>query len=150
MTFKLKKTLPVWATLSVGLILLASMTVKNADKITKEQAVKLAEDFIKRNGYTTFPADKSKLSYELFDNLENNADSILKRRYNTLQSKAFCISHGNGKWDVGFLSTDVNIKKLNSLQIQSDLSGRAVIVSDNGEEIRIAHKTPLFSHFKKL
>jgi hypothetical protein len=116
----------------------------------KEQAIKLAEQFIIDNGYTSLPADKSKLSYELFDQLENNVDSILKRRHNTLQSKAFCISENKDRWNVGFLSTEVNLSKLDSKQRQTDLPGRAVIVMKDGKEIRIAHKDPLFSRFIKL
>ena len=118
--------------------------------LTKVQAVKLAEKFIIDNGYTDLPADKSKLSYELFDQYENNVDSILKRRHNTLQPKAFCISEDKDRWDVGFLSVGVELSKLDSLQRQTNLSGRAVIVMKDGKEIRIAHKDPLFSYFKKL
>jgi hypothetical protein len=98
------------------------------EPITKERAIKLAEQFIIDNGYTTLPANKSKLSYELFNQFENSVDSILKRRHNTLHEKAFCVSEDKDRWDVGFLSTDVVLSKLDSLQRQSDLPGRAVIV----------------------
>lgn len=120
------------------------------DQLTKEQAVKLAEQFIIDNGYTNLPADKSKLSYELFDQYENNVDSILKHRRNTLQAKAFCISEDKDRWDVGFLSICVDLSKLDSIQRQTNLSGRAVIVMKDGTEIRIAHKDPIFSYFIKL
>ncbi|HLG02297.1 MAG TPA: hypothetical protein VI731_01800 [Bacteroidia bacterium] len=118
--------------------------------MTKGQAVKLAEQFIKRNGYTTSPADTSKISYELNDQYENRIDSVLKRRYNTLQPKAFCIKEVNDSWHIGFLSTSVDLSKLDSIQRQSNLPGRAVIVMKNGSEIRMAHKDPLFAYFKKL
>lgn len=120
------------------------------EQLTKEQAIKLAEQFIIDNGYTNLLADKSKLSYELFDQYENNVDGILKRRHNTLQPKAFCISNDKDRWVIGFLDTNVDLSELNSLQRQTNLSGRAVIVMKDGKEIRIAHKDPLFSHFKKL
>jgi len=121
------------------------------DTLTQEQAIKLAEKFIIDNGYTSLPANKSKLSYELFDQLgNNNVDSILKWRHNTLQTKAFCIGGDKTRWDVGFLSTSVDLNKLDSIQRQTDLSGRAVIVMKGGKEIRIAHKDPRFSSFKKL
>ena len=136
--------------LSVALVLGLTSAFKTNDQMTKEQAVKLAEQFIIDNGYTNFPADKSKLSYELFDQYENNVDSILKRRHNTLQPKAFCISEDKDRWDVGFLSTGVDLSKLDSAQRQTNLSGRAVIVMKDGKEIRIAHKDPLFSYFIKL
>lgn len=112
--------------------------------------MKLAEQFIIDNGYSQLPADKSKLSYELFDQFENNVDSLLKTRYNTLHTKAFCIGEGQDRWDVGFLSTSVDLNKLDSAQRETNLSGRAVIVMKDGKEIRIAHKEPLFSSFIKL
>mgnify|MGYP001407131226 CR=1 FL=1 len=136
--------------LSVVLVWGLTSAFQTTDQMTKEQAVKLAEQFIIDNGYTNLPADKSKLSYELFDQYENNVDSILKRRHNTLQPKAFCISEDKDRWDVGFLSTGIDLSKLDSIQRQTNLSGRAVIVMKDGKEIRIAHKDPLFSYFIKL
>lgn len=117
--------------------------------ITKEQAVSLAERFIAENGYTTLPANKSTLSRELTDVYEN-IDTLLKYRYNTLHSKAFCFGKNEDSWDIGFLSTTINLNKLDSLARQSNLEGKAVIVSTDGKNIRMAHKTPLFSHFKKM
>lgn len=135
--------------LAIGLIWVFTSSFKT-DPLTKEQAIVLAEQFVIDNGYTNLPADKSKLSYELFDSNENNVDSILKRRYNSLHPKAFCITERNNRWDIGFLSTGVDLSKLDSIQFQSNLTGRAIIVMRNGKEIRIAHKTPLFSLFEKL
>jgi hypothetical protein len=78
--------------------------------LTKVQAIKLAEQFIIDNGYTNAPANKSKLSYELFDQLENNVDRILKQRHNTLQPKAFCINEDKDRWNIGFLSVGCKLK----------------------------------------
>ena len=125
--------------------------LQTGETLTQEHAIKLAEKFIIDNGYTSLPPDKSKLRYELLDQSgNNNADSILKRRHNTLQLKAFCISEDNDRWDIGFLSTKIDINKLDSVQRSSNLPGRAVTVMKNGKEIRMAHKDPLFSYFKKL
>ncbi len=136
--------------ISIGMVWGLTSAFQTTDSLTKDQAIKLAEKFVIDNGYTNLPADKSKLSYELFDQYENNVDSILNQRRNTLQPKAFCISESQDRWDVGFLATRIDLSKLDSTQRQSDLSGRAVIVMKNGKEIRITHKDPLFSHFKKL
>lgn len=116
--------------------------------LTKEQAIKLAEQFIIDNGYTNLSANKDKLNYELFD--DKNKDKIVSRRKNTLHKKAFCISDGDDRWDVGFLSTSIDLNKLNSRKRETDLPGRAVIVFKNGKGIKIAHKDPLFSYFEKL
>ncbi len=119
--------------------------------VTKEMAIKKAEQFIADNGYTTKPANKSKIIYELYDiGANGNVDTILRNRNNNLLSKAFCISEDNEDWHIGFLGAKVKIDILDSVKILPNLPGRAVIVSKNGKEIRIAHKTPLFSHFQKL
>jgi hypothetical protein len=136
--------------LSIALVWGLTSVYETNDQIRKKQAIKLAEQFIIDNGYTSLPADKSKLSNELFDRYENNVDNILKNRYNTLHQKAFCISENTDSWDIGFLSTKVDLNKLDSIQRQTNLSGRAVIVMKDGKEIRNAHKDPLFSFFEKL
>lgn len=148
----MRKTLKILAlsAFSLGTLLVLISAFKTVEPLTKELAIKLAEQFVIDNGYTNFPADKSKLNHELLDVYRSNVDSILKRRHNTLQPKAFCICETKDSWDVGFLSISVNLNKLDSLQRQTNLSGRVVIVMKNGQEIRIAHKAPLFSHFKKL
>ena len=135
-------------TLTLSGLLTLGLTNKS---VTLEEAINLSETFVKDNGYTNVVIkNPQKLSYELFDNMEPNVDSILSRRHNTLQSKAFCYSKHDNEWHIGFLSSSVNVDQLDSLKINSNLSGRAVIVNDNGQEIRIAHKTPAFSYFTKI
>ncbi len=131
-----------------GVLWIFTSSFQKTNELTKEQAIELAEQFIIDNGYTNLSANKTKLNYELLD--ENNMDSVLARRNNTLHKKAFCISENEDRWDVGFLSTNIHINKLDSTKRQTNLSGRAVIVMKNGKEIRIAHKEPLFSLFEKL
>jgi|TARA_B110000211_G_scaffold228090_1_gene283762 hypothetical protein len=131
-----------------GIIWGFTSSFKQTTELTKEQATELAEQFIIDNGYTNLPANKTKLSYELFDG--KNKDSLVARRKNTLHKKAFCISERDDRWDVGFLSTSVDLNKLESKKRETNLSGRAVIVMKDRKEIRIAHKDPLFSHFEKL
>jgi hypothetical protein len=146
MNTSIKKS--TFVVIAIGLVglLITSFCVKS--DLTQEQAVHLAEQFVIDNGYTNLPADKSKLIFELFD--ETNVDTLIIHRHNILQPKAFCISEDKDKWDVGFLYVNIDIKKLDSVQLQTDLPGRAVIVMKNGKEIRMAHKQPLFSRFKKL
>jgi hypothetical protein len=91
------------------------------NSVIQEQAIKLAEQCVVDNGYTLLPTDKSKVSYELFDLDDDGVDNILKRRYNSLQPKAFCVSESDDRWDVGFLSTKVDASGLSSSQRQSDL-----------------------------
>ncbi|MDH4474305.1 MAG: hypothetical protein QE487_16995 [Fluviicola sp.] len=119
-------------------------------KLTEKQAVELAEQFVKDNGYTDSPADKSNLSFELMDQTGEDVSVILERRHNTLHSKAFCISEDNGVWHIGFLAHSVDISNMTALELNNDLSGRVVIVDRKSHKVRMAHKDPLFSMFRKL
>lgn len=119
-------------------------------ELTKEEAIKRAEQFIVDNGYTNLPANNSKLSFELFDHYESNTDSIIKGRHNTLHQKAFCISEDGEEWHVGFLSISVDPSKIDPAEKMKNLAGRAVIVLKKGGGIRMAHKDPLFSKFQRL
>lgn len=144
------KLFRILVSVTFAVVLFAGITAckeqKNV-KSKKEEAIELAEQFIIDNGYTDLPADKSKLSYELF---EKNADAVLEKRFNTLHRKAFCVSEDEDRWHIGFLSTNVDRNKLDSMQLKADLPGRAVTVMKNTNEVKMAHKTPLFSHFEKL
>lgn len=137
---------------TITLIFVGLFSLRLTNKtMSVEEAVNRAEIFVRDNGYTIVLVKNTKnLSYELFDYREPNDDSILIRRHNTLQSKAFCYIRDKNEWYIGFLSSSVNLDQLDSIEINSNLAGRAVIVNDNGKEIRIAHKTPLFSYFTKI
>jgi len=140
--------------ISLYALLLGQSSCKN-DQTSKavtsqEQAVKAAEIFVRNNGYTLYPADKSNLSYELFDGAYANDDTVLYHRHNSLHPKAYFISEDSSTWYIGFVSSRVDTLKLSVNQKQNNLSGRAVIVEKNGREIRMEHKDPLFSYFKKL
>lgn len=149
MNFKSKNLILSSSFLIIGLLLSFSTTIKQKENISEQKAIILAEKYIQDNGYSNAKPNKSKLSFELFED-KNDTNEILKRRYNTLQTKAFCIGNSDGNWDIGFLSIVVHIKNLNKEQRNSDLSGRAVKVSYDGKSIEIAHKDPRFSFFRKL
>lgn len=119
---------------------------RSIEGINKDEAVKVAEQFVKDNGYCSLPPDKGKLQYELYDGYLGGDDSVLKHRRNSLQCHAFCFREDSLKWNIGFLSSKVT-KMPN---VVSDLPGRAVIISKDGKEVRMAHKSPLFSKFRKL
>lgn len=136
--------------LALLLNLACPLALGQTQEVSRQQAIHVAEVFIQRNGYTSKPAETSTLQYELFDAYEKDIHAILKTRRNSLHPKAFCITEEPDSWHIGFLSTSVNLSSLNNSQKQTDLEGRAVIVSKRTKEVRIAHKDPLFSHFKKL
>jgi hypothetical protein len=141
----------ILAILIMGLTLVLTLSFQTHDQVTEEQAIELAEKFIQENGYTILPPNRSKLSYELFDVYEVNVDSFLKRRYNTLQPKAFCVYENDDRWSIGFLSARrIEEHMTEPVNERESPSGRAVIVTKDGKEIRMAHKTPVFSVFRKL
>lgn len=144
---RIKKT-SLFTIIVFGIIWGFTSSFQKSNELTREQSIELAQQFIIDNGYTNLPANKTKLKYELLD--KYNMDTVIVRRKNTLHKKAFCTSERGDSWDIGFLSTSVNINELDSIKRQTDLSGRAVIVMKDGKGIRIAHKEPLFSYFKKL
>lgn len=117
---------------------------------TKEEAIHLAESFISQNGYTKEEPDRSKIKLELFDNYEENIDSVLKRRFNSLHPDAYCISEDSNSWHVGFLFSGVDLNKLDSANYFRNIRGRAVIVPKVGDAIRIAHKEPILAVFKRI
>ncbi|WP_140469749.1 hypothetical protein [Hymenobacter nivis] len=121
-----------------------------AQEVSQQQAIHVAEAFIQKNGYTFKPAEASAPQYELFDADEMDVRAILKARRNSLHPKAFCITEDSDSWHVGFLSTRVNRSSLKASQQQANLAGRVVVVSKRNKEVRMAHKDPLFSHFKRL
>jgi hypothetical protein len=134
-----------------SLVALALMLVTlDHGHISKEQAIIMAEQFVTDNGYCSKIGVKSKLSFELLDSYQKCVDSLLKHRHNSLYCNAFCISDDSTAWHIGFLSTKVDRRTLDSLKAMTDLPGRCIIVSKEGNEIRMAHKTPLFSYFIKL
>lgn len=118
--------------------------------ITKREAIAIAEDFICRNGYTQAPADTSAqpLSYELFDALYP-VDTLLKLRHNRLQPRASYTSRTGDLWHIGFLFQDLPGDGLNVSNSPVIPAGRAVIVDAAGQ-VRLQHKSPAFSKFRKL
>jgi hypothetical protein len=124
--------------------LLAPDSTKTND-ISEEEAVKLAEEFIKANGYTTFRPvpDKKKITLE---SIEWTADvkEILKKRYNSLEPKAYGIGKGlktkNDGFTVIFRYKDVSIKDV----------GRAVTMDSNGKNLRVQHKDIFLKAAEKI
>lgn len=151
MTSKLSIKSLILTFVLIGFFLMLITAFKTNEVVTREQAIILSEQFVINNGYTSLPADTSRLRYELFDSQYKNIDSLLKKRHNMLHPKAFCISEDEDRWHVGFLySRKIINHELDSISRQIDLEGRAIIVFKNGENIKIAHKTPVFSRFEKL
>jgi len=128
-----------------------AMSFARPKKMTQKQAVKKAEDFIRRNGYTEAPLDTSQ--YPLtFEHIEATLDirTLLNSRKSSLHPRAFCVLHDSAGWRIGFLSTIIDPQTLDAASRKTDLPGRTVTVPANGAELRVEHADPQFSKYKKL
>lgn len=134
----------------IGFCSFALFKEKRKAPITLNEAVTLAEKFIKDNGYTKSRADTSKLSPELMDQFRGSLKKVLKTRRNTLHPKAFCYTENDTQFAIGFLSKSEKMRRMDSARKNSDLDGRSVIVMKDGSIVRMAHKDPLFSSWIKF
>lgn len=113
----------------------------------EEKAVRLAEEFVARNGYTDLPPDKNNLSYE---NIEwsDNTDEMLKLRHDTLERKAYGVRYsgkmGGPGWTVAF-------RHKHRYGDVYDETGRIVTMDKNFENLLLEHKVfPLGNVHKKF
>lgn len=102
-----------------------------ATELTETQAIEFAEKFIAQNGYTDLLPDKENLAYESIE-WESDVDEMLKTRHNTLERKAFGISHGRKGNSVGWT---VVFKYKGS----TSKNGRAVTMDLDGSKARVEH-----------
>ncbi len=130
-------------------------------RMSKHHAIKLAEHFVRNNGYTNEPIDtsKHKLSFELNDQIliyssagDHVLETILKKRYNSLSPKASFIYHDKKEkdWVVGFISCGMQTKCMDTTHNQSEIVGRAIIVNEDFRYSKMMHLRPDFSVFKKI
>lgn len=120
----------------------------------EQKAVRLAEEFIKRNGYTSEPADKDNLSYESIER-SANVDELLESRKNSLEPKAYAVSsYGKGEqkgWTVAFRYNKNYLDEVyqkDSIDNYKSL-GRAVTMNENFENLRVEHKSIFLNKLEK-
>jgi hypothetical protein len=97
--------------------------------ISGPEAVAMAEEFVRNNGYTTarpLPADK--LSLESIERVPSR-DDLAAARYDSIQPKAFGYGREGRGWMVAFC-----------FKVPDDEAGRAVTMYDDGAGIRMEHK----------
>ena len=115
-------------------ILLASPLDSFSQELSQTEAVKLAEEFIKINGYTAEKVvyDEKKITLESIE-WSSDLREIFESRHNTLQSKAYGILQGRKNdskgYTVIFRYIDSSIEK----------TGRAVTMDLDGKKIRVEH-----------
>jgi hypothetical protein len=112
----------------------------------EEKAIRLAEEFIRRNGYTDAPADKNNLSPETVE-YSGDVDELLEQRRDTLEPKAYGVStggRGNEKgWTVVFRYSGRfrdKFKTKDKLASNPEEGGRAVTMNENFQNLLVEHK----------
>jgi hypothetical protein len=100
--------------------------------ISESEAIRLAEDFIIRNGYTDLPPDpdRRKLTAEPVV-LASTVDEELRLRHDTLERKADGAYGGAGGWMVYF--------RYKNDKLDPDWR-RTVVMDARGRHIRIMHQ----------
>lgn len=134
---------------------LANTSIKpKPEKLTSPQkAVKIAEEFIARNGHTKKPADRENLSYESVT-FASNVDEVLELRHDSLEPKAYgYLNKAKDKkgWTVIFQRSESRRKQDEKDKIKDFANtGRAVTMDENFENLRVEHKDFILKFAKKL
>ena len=102
----------------------------------EEKAVRLAEEFVARNGYTDLPADRENLSYESIE-WADNVEEMLKWRRDSLERRAYGIRRGGKMGGPGWT---VVFKPKGLDGDGSRKTGRAVTMDGNFKNLRVEHK----------
>lgn len=106
------------------------------EETAEEKAVRLAEEFVARNGYTDLPPDRDNLSYESIEWASDN-DKLLWARHDSLERKACGIRY-NGR--MGRSGWTVVFKHKRGNGTGSGKVGRAVTMDGDFENLRVEHK----------
>jgi hypothetical protein len=110
-------------------------------------AVRLAEEFVKRNGYTDAPGDEDTMIRESIE-WEPDVKKILAQRRNTLEARAYGYA-GFGK--MGTVGWTVAFRPVGEAKSTKEKMGRAVTMDEKFENLRLEHKSfPLANVSKKL
>jgi hypothetical protein len=129
-------SLHLWATVVLGLVMTAGVAegqvARRAKKaIDARQAVRIAERFVRENGYTDFiPVDPRQLNPESIEFSHGRRD-WLKGRHNTLKPKSVGHLKGPKGWTVGFA--------LVKPRDPTRPVGRAVTMDARGRNVRVEH-----------
>ena len=106
---------------------------RQAEESPEAKAVRLAEEFIARNGYTDLPPERGNLSYETVE-WGPNDEEMLRQRRDTLGRKAYGIRYGGrlgaeGGWTVVF-----------RYRKGGNMTGRAVTMNKDFQNLLVEHK----------
>jgi hypothetical protein len=116
--------------LTGGASLSVAQQLEAQGPLTLEEAVDVAERFVRDNGYTDAPADELKVDLD-FESVEftANREELLLQRKNSLQPKAIGARPTSEGWGVAF----------DYFKPQTDTC-RVVVMRHDGSAIRVQHQ----------
>ncbi len=120
---------------AILLLLAAGDSHAQKQKLSNEEAIRLAEQFIAQNGYTDLPPDMDKLVYGVLER-KSNVDRILKGRHDMLERKAYGTVRGRKSGASGWT---VVFRYRHPANVQMRRHGRAVTMNSDGSEMRVEH-----------
>lgn len=130
------------AALSLSTCFALSVLAEPKSVISKSEAVKIAESFIRDNGYTTVRSSLARLAQESMVRRVSDEDER-ELRYNTLNPKAYGISGGGEgprAWAVAFRYSKAANQSLSGASSVPDEFGRLVTMDEFGEGVMVQHK----------
>jgi hypothetical protein len=127
------------------LFVLCGSAYSQKRRLTQSQAVKAAEQFIARNGYTDLPPDRTKLSYETIE-WESDVNRMLEDRHDELERHAYGVTRG-GKGRAGWT---VVFRYRHPADREERKLGRAVTMNLDGSDMRVEHVDFILRYAKRL
>lgn len=105
--------------------------------LSREEAIRLAERFIRENGYTDHEiSPDAQIANESFE-MHPSKEKRIRLRFNTLNPKAAGAKQTGGTWTVGFEYTDALKEKY---PVSGRPTGRAVRFDAYGNDMQVMHK----------
>jgi hypothetical protein len=101
----------------------------------EEKAVRLAVEFVARNGYTDLPPNRSNLSHETVETADG-IEGMLLDRFDMLEPRAYGFAYGRS----GGSGYTVVFRYTNRMGDYSKEVGRAVTMDTDFQNLRVEHK----------
>ncbi len=108
-------------------------------RVTKKDAITIAERYVRVNGYTEAPADTTdpRLSYTT-DEIKGGIEEMLKTRHNTLLPKAVKSTSTRKGWYITFEYTEEAQKAINKHQHTPHKLGALISISPTGSYVEMS------------
>ena len=107
-------------------------------RLSEAEAVQVAEKFVKENCYSDYPKEvcREKLYSDVTER-DFDREGLISTRFNSVERKAFGARKSEKGWEIAFRHK----KKADPREYSSPDICRVVLVSEDGSEITMVHKT---------